>query len=422
MRLLRWLYPGMKVKRWFWAFVFGIAIIVLGIAVITDAGLIRYATNVTKVWAQRINCPSMVLGILLMFGGCCLAAIALIRLVNSIIQVVAPNSYLPLGEVIFEKRYLEKGPKIVAIGGGTGLSVLLRGLKQHTSNITAVVSVADDGGSSGRLRSEMGILPPGDIRNCIVALADTEPLMEKLFQHRFSQGTMKGHSFGNLFIAAMTEVSGDFQEAIRQVSKVLAIRGRVFPVTLDSLELLAETQDGSIIRGESAIGHGEGKISRIWLDPPHCNVLPEVLDAIRQADAVILGPGSLYTSVIPPLLVPGIVEAIIASPAKKIHVCNIMTQPGETPGYKALDHVCAIESHTRHGIMEFVIVNTASVPQSAVLRYAEEGASPVIMDVKDIEAKGLRVVGGDMVFCGGLVRHNHERLAKAIMYILGLEG
>ncbi len=265
-----------------------------------------------------------------------------------------------------DKRILIKGPKIVAIGGGTGLGTMLRGLKAYSSNITAVVTVADDGCGSGILRQELGMLPPGDIRNCVLALADTEPLLEQLLQYRFQDGTLKGQSFGNLFLAAMDGISSSFEEAVRRMSDVLAVTGRVLPVTLDNVALCAELEDGSVICGESKIGaHNsfhKGKIKRVYLEPSGAKPLQEVLDAIGEADIVVLGPGSLYTSIIPNLLVKGICPAIRKSKALKLYVSNVMTQPSETEGYSVYGHIAALEEHSYKGIVDCCIVINAAIP------------------------------------------------------------
>lgn len=321
---------------------------------------------------------------------------------------------------IYERIDLMRNPKVVAIGGGTGLSTLLHGLKKKTANITAVVTVADDGGSSGRLRKEMDILPPGDIRDCLVALADAEPLMRKLFMYRFSKGAeLAGHSFGNLFIAAMTQLTGDFQEALEQSSRVLAIRGQVLPSTLERVTLFALTESGKIVKGESNIGNLKGeKIKRIWIEPKNPSPNPKVIEAIEKADAIIVGPGSLYTSILPNLLVPGIVETIRKSKAKKIFVVNVMTQPGETQGYTASMHVKAVYEHVGEGLFQHVIVNVGTFSQDILSRYSEEGAFPVTVDEPKLKEMGLEVWTGDMAQETDYARHNPDVLCEVIMEIL----
>lgn len=313
---------------------------------------------------------------------------------------------------------MRRGPRLVAIGGGTGLSTLLRGIKEHTSNITAVVTVADDGGSSGRLRREMGVLPPGDIRNCLVALADAEPLMQRLFQYRFGdEGPpgLAGHNFGNLFIATMCEITGDFELAVKESSRVLAVRGQVLPSTLSQVTLVAELEDGATVRGESNISRSAGRIRRVRLIPEDALPLPDTLQAISEADMIILGPGSLYTSVLPNLIVQGVPEAIRKSPAPKVYVCNVMTQPGETDNFTAYDHVAAILAHAGRGVIDRVVVNTGDIPGELVAKYRGEGAAPVLADIEKIEALGIEVVKGDFISKTDVVRHDSLKLASAIM-------
>jgi uncharacterized cofD-like protein len=309
-------------------------------------------------------------------------------------------------------------PKIVCIGGGTGLPNLLRGLKNYTSAITAIVTVADDGGSSGILRGEMNIPPPGDIRNCLLALADTEPLMEKLFQHRFSTGSLKGHSFGNLFLAALTEVVGDFELAIRESSKVLAVRGRVLPSTLEDVVLEAEFEDGSIICGESRIPKMKRVINKIRLKPSNAKPLEEALEALEEADAIIMGPGSLYTSVIPNLLINDIAKTIAKSKAKKIFIVNVMTQPGETTGYKASDHLKALIKHSNAEVVRHVVVNNEKAREELLKKYIADGACQVECDSSKIEEMGYKVVEAALLSHTDVVRHSPWKLSKTIMDIL----
>jgi len=310
-------------------------------------------------------------------------------------------------------------PKFVCIGGGTGLPNLLRGLKKYSNDITAIVTMADDGGSSGVLRDEMKIPPPGDIRNCLLALADTEPLMERLFQHRFSSGSLKGHSFGNLFLAAMTEVVGDFELAVKESSKVLAVRGRVLPSTLDDVVLEAEFVDGSVICGESKIPKADRIIDKIRLKPVDAKPLKEAIEAINEADVITLGPGSLYTSIIPNLLVQDIAETIAKSKAKKIYVVNVMTQPGETTGYTASDHVEAIIKHSNPDVIQYVVLNNERVPEELLKKYIADGACQVECDSEKIRQMGYEVVEGAVINHTDVVRHSPEKLAEIIMGIIG---
>ncbi|SDH72138.1 conserved hypothetical protein, cofD-related [Aneurinibacillus thermoaerophilus] len=319
------------------------------------------------------------------------------------------------------KKHKEK-PRVVVIGGGTGLPVLLRGLKNQPVDITAIVTVADDGGSSGRLRSELRMPPPGDVRNVLIALADTEPLLESLLQHRFVNGNgLAGHSIGNLLIAALTEISGgDFVSAIEQLSKVLAVRGRVLPTANHSIVLHAEMQDGTVVSGESIIPKAGKRIKRVFIDEG-AKPLPEAIQALKEADAIIIGPGSLYTSVLPNLLVPGIVEAIRESRAIKAYICNVMTQPGETDGYTAEDHIQAIHDHVGNSLFQYIIVNNGKVSDEVLAMYAEKGAAPVIYSEEKLTAKGYRVIADNLLVYDKFLRHNAAKLSKIIMNVIGVK-
>ena len=297
-----------------------------------------------------------------------------------------------MGEVLYRKMKLNHGPKIVAIGGGTGLSMLLRGIKRFTNNITAIVTVGDDGGSSGRLREQMGVLPPGDIRNCIAALADDDNKVTKLFQYRFKTGEgLEGHSFGNLFITAMTAICGDMVSAIKESSKVLLIRGRVLPATCDDMKLYAKMEDDSIVKGESNIPEAGKRIMQLCCEPENCRPTPDVIEAIRDADLIIMGPGSLYTSIISNFLVKDITRAVWASKAKKMYVCNAMTQPGETDNYSVSDHVKTIFDHVRiedvddskKNFFDAVLVNNF-MPRNLAEKYEQAGSLPVEIDITEL--------------------------------------
>lgn len=306
-------------------------------------------------------------------------------------------------------------PKVVVVGGGTGLSTMLRGLKQKPIDITAIVTVSDDGGSSGILRTEMDVPAPGDIRNVMIALADAEPILSRVLQHRFQNGSgLAGHSLGNLILVAMKEITGDFATGVKQLSKVLAVRGRVLPSSADQIVLNAEMEDGTIVKGESKIPRAGKRIRRVFLDPEDAKPLDEALEAIAEADAIVLGPGSLYTSIIPNLLVCGVSEAIAASPARKIYVCNVMTQPGETDGYTAHDHVRAIEAHAGTRLIDAVVVNKGEIPQDVQLRYAEKGAVPVDPAEAGLAAAGYEVVADQLVQHRRYLRHDAKRLSDRI--------
>ena len=322
-------------------------------------------------------------------------------------------------ENLYKRRKLNRGPRIVAVGGGTGLSMLLSGAKNITNNLTAIVSVGDDGGSSGRLREEMGILPPGDIRHCITALADDEDLVNKLFKYRFKNGEgLEGHSFGNLFLTALYDITGDMVSAVRASSRVLSIRGRVLPATLDDMKLVAEMEDGRIVHGESTIPEAHGRIKRLFTEPANCKALEDVIQAIRNAELIILGPGSLYTSVIPNLLVKQISEEIIKSKARKIYVCNIMTQPGETDNYTVSDHLKALIQHSgSNKIVDAVLVNDY-LPEKLADIYQKSGSYPVKLDTQEVKKLGIKIVAKKLIQDSkeGLVRHSSNRVARAVYY------
>lgn len=312
------------------------------------------------------------------------------------------------------------GPKIAAIGGGNGLSTMLRGLKQYTENITAIVTVADDGGGSGMLRQDLGMLPPGDVRNCMQALANVEPIMEQLLDYRFSDGRLAGQSFGNLLLAALDGISGSFDQAVAKMSQVLAITGRVLPVTNADVALEAVFENGTHVVGESqifAFKKTQGcRISRVRLVPEHPSALPKTLQAIGQADLILLGPGSLYTSIIPNLLVDGVADAIRASDALKIYVCNIMTQEGETEDYTASDHLSALLAHGGPGLVDICLANSAEVPPDLLKRYRTENAAPILIDREQIEAMQIKLVERPIRSSSqNFARHSTELLAKALM-------
>ncbi len=316
------------------------------------------------------------------------------------------------------KKYSDK--KIVVVGGGTGLSTMLRGLKKYTENITAIVTVADDGGGSGVLRDEMGILPPGDIRNCILALAETEPLMEKILNYRFSEGSLTGQSFGNLFLAAMNGVCGNYVEAVRNVSEILSVKGTILPVTLDDVHINAHLYDGSIIKGECNISEGlkigDKRIQNIELVPKNAKILPDAKNAIADADLIILGPGSIYTSVIPNLLVKGVYKAIKRSNARVVYVCNIMSQPGESDNMTAYDHIDAIYRHSCEGLIDICVANTQDLPERMKKSYRLENSSRVVIDEKKFKENNIRLIKHDLVSVKNnkYIRHNPRELAKTI--------
>lgn len=310
-------------------------------------------------------------------------------------------------------------PRIVVIGGGTGLSVMLRGLKEKPLDITAIVTVADDGGSSGILRSELQMPPPGDIRNVLNALADAEPMMSRMLEYRFTAGNgLAGHSLGNLILAAMNDITGDFVAGIRELSRVLAVRGRVLPTANQAIVLKAEMKDGTIVEGESKIPKAGGKIKRVFLEPPDVAPLEEALEAIRETDAILIGPGSLYTSILPNLLVPGVAEALVKSDAVKIFICNVMTQPGETDDYSVSDHLQAIYDHVGHHLFDYVIVNNGDIPPQVESKYAEKGAKAVHLDLEEVKRRGYQVVADRLVLFRTYLRHDAERLSHHIYQLV----
>ena len=310
--------------------------------------------------------------------------------------------------------------KVVVIGGGTGLSTMLRGLKQYTSHITAIVTVGDDGGGSGKLREDLGMLPPGDIRNCILALADTEPLMEDLLQYRFTEGSLKGQCFGNLFLAAMAGISENFEDAVQKMSSVLAVKGKVLPVTLDDMKLVAELENGEIIEGESKIPSEvivrKTRIKKIAIKPIDAKPLEEAIKAINNADVIIMGPGSLYTSIIPNLLVKGIPEAICKSPAKKVYISNVMTQPGETDGFKVSNHLKVLMDYGVAENIDYVIANNGIIPSDIKEKYARENAELVVLDYENINNLNVKIIEADLIMITKrYVKHNADKLAELIM-------
>lgn len=306
-------------------------------------------------------------------------------------------------------------PKIVVIGGGTGLSVMLRGLKEKPLDITAIVTVADDGGSSGILRNELHIPPPGDIRNVLSALADAEPLLAEVLQYRFTNGTgLAGHTLGNLMLAAMTDISGDFVTGIKQLSQVLAVRGKVLPAANRAIVLKAEMSDGTIVTGESMIPKANGAIKRVFLEPQDVEALPEAVEALEQADAILIGPGSLYTSIMPNLIVPKLAQAIVESEAVKLFVCNVMTQPGETDNYSVSNHLDAIYDHIGHHLFDYVIVNNGEIPPHVESKYAEIGAKAVQLDIDEVTKRGYHVIADQLVLFRTFLRHDAERLSHHI--------
>ncbi|MCE5300381.1 MAG: YvcK family protein [Spirochaetia bacterium] len=419
-KINKWLYPGIRMKRWFFLFVLSVVVLIVGLTG-NIGGMVKNIRieriNIDHVFykLQRLRAADYIL-IFLAVGGIILAWR---RASFSVLTIIAPNKEKEFLNKAYVNAKLKRGPKIAAIGGGTGMPNVLRGMKAFTNNLSAVVTVADDGGSSGRLRKEYSILPPGDIRNCIVALADEETLLGKLFQYRFSKGKeLKGHSFGNLYLTAMSHVTGDFPTAINESSKILAINGRVLPVTLENIQLRARMKNGRVVKGESNIPAAKGEIERVYIVPEKVDPYGPAVEAIKNADAVVIGPGSLYTSIIPNLLVPGIKEALASTKSVKIYICNIMTQPGETDNYTVADHLRAIFKHTGGRMIDYVIANNKQPKDEVLKRYAKEDAYIVPVDPNAISALGVTLVAGRLFSEGDYIRHSPQQLAKMIMKLI----
>jgi uncharacterized cofD-like protein len=406
---LRWLVPGLGVKRWLGLLLLGAAVVGMGMALLlVDVVAARAGGLVAR--------PLAYLGLAALLGLC---GLALMLLAFAQIQRTLLAPFVRPGQdlagAVSEHRRRGRGPRIVAIGGGTGLSTLLRGLKAHSSNLTAIVTVADDGGSSGRLRRSLGVLPPGDFRNCIAALADDEALTTQLFQYRFGgDEDLGGHSFGNLFITAMAEVTGSFERALVESSRVLSIRGQVLPSTLQNVSLVGELEVSgepvNRVEGESRIPLAAGAIRRVYLQPGEAPAYPAAIRALLEADLIVLGPGSLYTSLLPNLLVGELTQAIAASRALKVYVCNTATQPGETVGYNVRDHVQAIERHTQPGLFPLVVANTRQAGQLL------PGLAWVALD-PNLNGRH-QVIGADLIDEDRPWRHDSGKLAATLVTLL----
>ena len=412
-RIPRWLYPGMHLKRWLLLLFFGITVLGLGAAIL----LVDYYRHLPEdsivfvLTGAGLDRP--IRATIVAMAGIALTAIGVWGLMRSIVSpfVTRGDSVL---EVLYTKRYLARGPRIVAIGGGTGQSTLLRGLKGYSANITAIVSLADDGGSSGRLREQLGIAPPGDIRNCIAALADAEPLMTQLMQYRFPPGSgLDDHAFGNLFIAAMTAVTGDFDEAVRESNRVLAVRGQVLPATSVPLNLAATLESGRRLSGQASISRAAEPIAHVSIEPADVRANPEAIERILEADLVVVGPGSLFSSVLPNLLISDIRDAVAAASGIRVYVCNVATQPGETGFYSAAQHLEALVEHVGDGLFDYVLVNDNHAAQRP------EGwlGQPVQVDVRRLEQLPVTIVEEDLVDVGNAHRHDPAKLAAALMRI-----
>ena len=427
--LLQWLYPGLNIKRWLLLFSLGLMVVAFGVALImnyqvfgqVEEEILRLLYVFTGTYDYAFLATA---GIGLIIAGIIVMLYALRKLVKRFFALVAPDEE-EVSKQIASRIELSRGVRIVAIGGGHGLSMLLKGLKQKTSNISAIVTVADDGGSSGRLREEMDIIAPGDLRTCLVALADKDTALEQLFQYRFGgEGELSGHSLGNLFLAALIKEFDNAQNALEAASTVLNIRGKVMPATAERIRLLAKMSDGKEIEGESEIAaYGESRKAKIL----HMSMIPaapiavgDALEAIRHADLITLGPGSLYTSVLPDLLVPEILQAIKESNAPCLYICNIMTQPGETEGYTVSDHVKALIEHVGKNVIDYVLVNNARPSREILKKYEEVGEFPVKIDAKQVEETGVIMIESDLLGEEKGAFHDNLILAENIIRISNL--
>ena len=408
---LRWLTPGLEVKRWLLLLLVAILVIDLGLSYALKAlysetqGLPAITFYLTLQFL-----PKLVRAFIFGLVGLGLLTLSIVMLQRSVLGPLLPGSSRSMAEVIYAFRTRTRGPRIVAIGGGTGMSTLLRGLKDHTANLAAIVTVADDGGSSGRLRDEYRILPPGDFRQCLVALADAEPLVKQLFNYRFQEGSLSGHSFGNLFIMAMAEVTGSFERALRESGRVLAVRGSIIPSTLHDVTLVADI-NGSLVEGESNIPAQKAPIARVYLKPDDSEINPEAQQAILAAEMIISGPGSLYTSILPNLLVPGMVRAVRESPALKVYVCNVAEQFGETDLFSVSDHMRVLSEHVGDDLFDFVVVNSNLTREptggQAKVEFDREAAQKLAPHARFIEADLINVLLPS--------HHDPDKLADALM-------
>jgi uncharacterized cofD-like protein len=415
---LRWLLPGLGIKRWLTIAIFGVILLLDGIDrwMVAEGSSFSLNETIDGMIADLFS-PSYLTWIFIVLG-LVLIVFGIRQWLRALVRAAARQGDQGLLDSLLVKTRLDQGYKIVAIGGGTGLSTLLRGLKRRTTNLTAIVTVSDDGGSSGRLQKELGVLPPGDVRNCLVALADDEALVTDLFRYRFEEGEgLTGHSFGNLFLAAMSGITGNFDKAVKESSRVLNIVGRVLPATLAIVRLCAELDDGTIVHGESNIPKAKRPIRRVFFDPDMVQPLDEVIEAIHDADAVILGPGSLFTSILPNFLIDRITAEVARAQAVKIYVCNVMTQPGETDAMTAADHVRALFDNAGARVCDYVIVNDQA-PQKLLGAYAEENQEPVVPDVDKIESMGLIAVQAPIISETVTVRHDSGKLAETVIDVI----
>lgn len=413
-RLLTWLYPGMHIKRWLLLLVIGMSLLSLGAAYLLREAYLTYDFPGAAWYLTLQFIPRWGRGAIFVLAALGAVCLAFWKLNASLLYAFMrpADEKRDMARSLYTRRVLSRGPRIVALGGGTGLSVLLRGLKDYSSNLTAIVTVADDGGSSGRLRQEFNVVAPGDIRQCIAALAESEPLMTRLFQYRFQNGEgLEGHSFGNLFIVAMASVTGSFETAVHEVGRVLNVRGSILPSTVVDVTLSARTQDGELVHGEHTITEQGACIRELYLNPPHAEAHPDAVRAILDADLVVIGPGSLYTSVLPNLLVEDLRQALLATSAQRLFVCNVATEHGETDEFGVAEHLEAVLRHTAPGIIDAVVANDniASLPEAW-------RSEPVALGSPDARVlRDLRVVQADVVADENRYRHDFAKLAAAIL-------
>ncbi len=414
-RAIIWLYPGMKVKRWGVLAAFSALLIVLGILILVGQDIVRFLyTNLAP-----NELISYLFSFVLLMLGVIGIGVGIKQVVHSLVRGISPDHEGRASEVLYAKRRLSRGPRIVAIGGGTGLSQSLRGLKKYTSNITAVVTVMDSGGSSGILREELEMLPPGDIRNCLIALAEDESRISKIFSHRFKNGRIENHSLGNLFIAGMQELTGSFDTAIEETSHILDIQGQVLPATLENVDLVGELEDGKKVVGEAALTEKPGRIKKIYLSKDKVRPYQKVIEEINKADIIVLGPGSLFTSLISNLLVDSVPQAIEKAKALKFYVCNLMTQPGETDGFTVSDHLDILSQHIDMATFNYIIINQKKVPAWLLKQYEIDKARPVEDDISVDNKYGLKIIREDLLEVVELegkktIKHDSDRLAKLI--------
>jgi uncharacterized cofD-like protein len=414
---LKILLPGMGVKRWFFLSAAGVTILVFGaFCLLGEGGMRNLYQTVTK-FLPTLWRPAV--GAALAAGGLAGIILGTTMMVRRVLSAVSPDRGGSVAEALYQARILKSAPNVVAIGGGTGLSNLLRGVKHYTANLTAVVTVMDTGGSSGRLRRELDVLPPGDVRNCLLALAEDEERMAKFLQYRFTAGEgLAGHALGNILLAGLEEALGGFDRAIEEASYFLSVRGQVLPATLDKVQLVAELADGRVIEGEAEIAADPTPIKRIWLSQ-RARAYERAIEAIAEADVIIIGPGSLYTSIVPNLLVEGIAEAIDRSPAEKFVIMNLMTEPGETIGYTAHDHLKVLAQYLDLRRFTGVVVNTELPPPEILEHYRREGSEPVKDDLRGAKTLGIRVIRAPLLMVVEMegkptVKHDPLKLAKLL--------